>query len=112
MKIDKVGGQHDVWQVEIRRQFVDILFHYVSFHQSKRSVGVFHFYAKDQAQKETDSVFHKFPVFAIAAYCAVANHSVVLRAHVPESAELVGVSLAVGVGLEDVVRLVFNGVAL
>lgn len=108
----EVGGEHDVGEVVVFGKAVDVFFYQVCAHQAEGGVGIRDFYSEDQAEEKADCVFYEFSGFSVTADFAVSDDGIVGVSFFPEGFKFVGVGLAVGVGLEDIVSLVFNGVAV
>ena len=108
----EVGGEHDVGEVVVFGEAVDVFVYQVCVHQAEGGVGIRDFYSEDQAEENADCVFYEFSGFSVASDFAVPDDGIVGVSFFPEGFKFVGVGLAVGVGLEDIVSLVFNGVAV
>lgn len=108
----EVGGEHDVGEVVVFGEAVDVFVYQVCAHQAEGGVGIRDFYSEDQAEEKADCVFYEFSGFSVTADFAVSDDGIVGVSFFPEGFKFVGVGLAVGVGLEDIVSLVFNGVAV
>ena len=108
----EVGGEHDVGEVVVFGEAVDVFFYQVCAHQAEGGVGIRDFYSEDQAEEKADCVFYEFSGFSVTADFAVSDDGIVGVSFFPEGFKFVGVGLTVGVGLEDIVSSVFNGVAV
>lgn len=108
----EVGGEHDIGEVVVFGEAVDVFVYQVCAHQAEGGVGIRDFYSEDQAEEKADCVFYEFSGFSVTADFAVSDDGIVGVSFFPEGFKFVGVGLAVGVGLEDIVSLVFNGVAV
>lgn len=105
----EVGGEHDVGEVVVFGKAVDVFFYQVCAHQAEGGVGIWDFYSEDQAEEKADCVFYEFSGFSVTADFAVSDDGIVGVSFFPEGFKFVGVGLAVGIGLEDIVSSVFNG---
>lgn len=108
----EVGGEHDIGEVVVFGEAVDVFVYQVCAHQAEGGVGIRDFYSEDQAEEKADCVFYEFSGFSVTADFAVSDDGIVGVSFFPEGFKFVGVGLTVGVGLEDIVSLVFNGVAV
>ena len=108
----EVGGEHDVGEVVVFGEAVDVFVYQVCVHQAEGGVGIRDFYSEDQAKEKADCVFYEFSGFSVTADFAVSDDGIVGVSFFPEGFKFVGVGLTVGIGLEDIVSSVFNGVAV
>lgn len=108
----EVGGEHDIGEVVVFGEVVDVFVYQVCAHQAEGGIGIRDFYSEDQAKEKADCVFYEFSGFSVTADFAVSDDGIVGVSFFPEGFKFVGVGLTVGVGLEDIVSLVFNGVAV
>ena len=108
----EVGGEHDVGEVVVFGEAMDVFVYQVCAHQAEGGIGIRDFYSEDQAKEKADCVFYEFSGFSVTADFAVSDDGIVGVSFFPEGFKFVGVGLTVGVGLEDIVSLVFNGVAV
>lgn len=108
----EVGGEHDIGEVVVFGEAVDVFVYQVCAHQAEGGIGIRDFYSEDQAKEKADCVFYEFSGFSVTADFAVSDDGIVGVSFFPEGFKFVGVGLTVGVGLEDIVSLVFNGVAV
>ena len=108
----EISSKHDVRKVVVFRESADVFVYQVCAHQAEGGVGIRDFYSEDQAEEKADCVFYEFSGFSVTADFAVSDDGIVGVSFFPEGFKFVGVGLAVGVGLEDIVSSVFNGVAV
>lgn len=95
VEVGKVGGKHDIGQVEVCRHATNMAHEHVAAHEAEGGVGVPYAHAKDEAQQQADHVLHELTGGPVAANDAVADDGVEAAALGPELLELGGVGLAV-----------------
>ena len=108
----EVGGEHDVGEVVVFRESADVFVYQVCAHQAEGGVGIRDFYVEDHAKEEAYRIFYELSGFSVTTDFTVSDDGIERVSFFPEGFKFVGVGLAVGVGLEDIVSSVFNGVAV
>ena len=68
--VDKVCSKHNVGNVEVFREFVDIFGYQAGFHQAVRRIGVGNFYTEDHSQQKAYNILYEFSGFSVATYSA------------------------------------------
>ena len=110
--VNKVGSEHNVWDVEIFWKLVDVFGYQFSLHQAVWRIGVGNLHAENNSEKETYYVFYELSRLAVAADGTGADYGVVAATLVPEGLEFVRVRLSIGISLKNVVCFLLDGVAV
>ena len=106
------GRQHDIRQIVIVLESIDVFGDDVRFHQSERRIGVGDFHAEIDSQKETNDFLDEVSGFPVASDISVSEDGVVFFSQLPKGIELRRIGLPVGIGLENIIGALFGGVAI
>ena len=93
--VDKVCSKHNVWNIEIFWEFVDIFGYQAGFHQAVRRIGVGNFYTEDHSQQKAYNILYEFSGFSVATYSAATDYCIIPTPLVPKWLEFVRVRLTV-----------------
>ena len=69
--MDEVGCKHNVGDIEILWEFVDIFGYQAGFDQAVRRIGVGNFYTEDHSQQKAYNILYEFSGFSVAAYLSL-----------------------------------------
>ena len=108
----EISSKHDVRKVVVFRKPPDIFVYKVGAHQAEWGVGIRNFYMEDHAKQEAYGIFYKLSGFSVTTDFTVSDDGIEMVPFLPELFKFVRVGLPVGVCLEDVIGMVFNGIAV
>ena len=108
--VDPQDGKHNVGQIKIFRNFVNIAGQRLTAHEPVGSVGIGNIQMEDQAQDKTQSLCHENARQAVLTMVPVSNLDAVLPSPSPEGGKFRSQCLAVRVRLKDVICAALEGI--